>query len=177
MGTSLSKGLRLEPRQYSDFSVQTDQVTLRRPEMGKNMRLTVNGKEHEIGRIASVFPISSAMAAVAFFDTEGEEIGVMKQADSLDKESRRVLREELDKAYFMPSIEAIISTEENLAVKTWTVKTDKGARVFEVRDPRRNVRKIGGSRMLVKDVDGNRYEIRNWRALDRGSIAHLMPDM
>jgi hypothetical protein len=166
--------LTLQQKQYDDFSVKRDQVTLRRPENSKHMTLTVNGHTHTISRIASAFPLSSAMKDIAFFDEEGEEIGMMREGISLDEESKRILREELEKSYFMPGIESIESMEENLGVASWTVQTDKGERTFEVRDPRRNVRKIGNGRVIVKDVDGNRYEIPNWYRLDRKSLALLM---
>jgi hypothetical protein len=164
----------LQPKQYTDFCVGTDQVKLRRPEAGKNLQLTINDRRYEIGRLASAFPLSWPLETVVFFDAEGEEIGVMKQVGALDQDSQRVLLEELDKAYFMPRIEAIVNLQENLGVERWLVLTDKGERTFEVRSPRRNVRSIGNSRVIIKDVDGNRYEVRNWRRLDRGSIAFLM---
>jgi hypothetical protein len=172
--TATRSGLQLKPKEYKDCSVETDEVTVRRPETGKNVVLEVNGTRHEIGRIASAFPISSALEAVAFFDTNGEEIGIMKHAYALDEESRNILREELEKAYFMPRIQRIISTRESLGVEEWVVVTDKGERSFEVRDARRNVRKISETRVIIKDVDGNRYEIPHWQELDRNSLAQLM---
>ena len=164
----------MQPKQYTDCTVDTDQVTLRRPEEGKNVILTINGRHHEIGRIASAFPLSAAVEAVVFFDVVGEEIGVMKHVDALDAHSRRLLQLEMEQAYFMPRIEALLALEEALSVETWTVATDKGERSFEVRDPRNNVRTMGKSRVIIKDVDGNRYEVPNWRALDRHSIGLLL---
>lgn len=177
MAATFSSALLPQLKHYDDFSVDRDQVRLRRPAPGKNIELTVNGRRHEIGRIANPFPLSSGLDTVVFFDTNGEEIGAMKQARELDEGSRSLLREELEKAYFMPRIEAVVDTEEKLGVETWTVETDKGRRVFEVRDPRRNVRSMGQHRVIIKDVDGNRYEIPNWRTLDRASITFLMPHL
>lgn len=165
MATTLHGSLSLRAREYSDFSVDTDEVTLRRPEDGKNVELTVNGRRYEIGRIGSVFPLTHALGAVAFFDKDGEEIGVMKHLDSLDDDSRGLLMEELEKAYFMPRVKSIDNVTETLGVESWTVTTDKGERTFDVRDPRRGVRKMAEGRVIIKDVDGNRYEIRNYTEL------------
>ena len=161
-------------RQYRDFCGATDDVTLRRPGNGNEPELTVNGERHKLGRIASAFPLSSSKETIVFFDREGEEIVVMKQAEALDSESSRVLEEELEKAYFMPRVEAILQLEESLGVETWTVQTDKGKRTFEVRSPRHNVRKLGKGQVVIKDVDSNRYEVPNWRRLDRKSLFLLM---
>ena len=73
----------------------------------------------------------------------------------------------------MPCINAILSIDEVLGVESWTVVTNKGERGFEVRDPRNNVRAIGKGRVIINDVDGNRYEIRDWRRLDRKSVSLL----
>ncbi|MBS3763136.1 MAG: DUF1854 domain-containing protein [Planctomycetes bacterium] len=174
MATTLAGSLMLQQKEYEDFCPRTDRVTLRRPDEGKNILLKINDETHEIGRIASAFPLSSAMENVAFFTTEGEEIGVMKKVERLDPESFRILREELEKAYFMPAILAVEDINEHLGVEEWEVRTDKGQRTFQVRDPRRNVRKIGENRILIKDVDGNRYEAKDWKRMDRTSFSYMM---
>jgi len=174
MATTLHGSLSLRAREYADFSVDTDEVTLRRPEDGKNVELTVNGRRYEIGRIGSVFPLTHALGAVAFFDKDGEEIGVMKHLDSLDDDSRGLLMEELEKAYFMPRVKSIDNVTESLGIESWTVTTDKGERTFDVRDPQRGVRKMAEGRVIIKDVDGNRYEVTDWYQLDRKSMTILM---
>ncbi len=158
---------------YRTFSGGVDEVILRRPQEGKSVELTVNGDHYDVGRIASAFPVSSAADPVVFFDNRGEEIGIMNRVRALDAESRHLLEEELEKAYFMPQIRRVLSIQESLGIQTWQVHTNKGRRTFDVRSPRQNVRKISNSRVLVKDVDGNRYEIRNMRRLDRRSC-HLV---
>ncbi len=98
----------------------------------------------------------------------------MKAGPGLDAESKEALQEELDKAYFMPHIRAILAMDEYLGIETWKVMTNKGEREFQVRDPRNSVRHLPHDRVLIKDVDGNRYEVRRWRELDRRSIYLLM---
>jgi len=160
-------------RQYMDVNVGTDKVTLRRPEHGQYVVLTVNGKAYEVGHIASAFPLSAPLDLIVFFDRAGQEIALMKNARSLDDESRRVLKKELEKGYFMPRIDSINNVEETLGVATWTVTTNKGRRTFDVRDPRTTIRTMGEGRVIIKDVDGNRYEIRDWYRLDRKSMSFL----
>ena len=161
-------------KQYHDFCPEADEVTLRRPQEGKNLELTVNGRPYEVRRVASAFPLSAVLDTVAFFDQKGEEIGCMRNGDALDAESKHLLKGEMEKAYFMPRIRAILSMEESLGIETWKVVTDKGDRQFEVDRPRHNVRHLPRGRVMIKDVDGNRYEVPSWRKLDRRSVSLLM---
>lgn len=112
-----------------------------------------------LGHILSVFPISNRDSFVSLRDLNGDEIGVIERVHDLDGTSRHIVHEELNRSYFLPQIEEIFSVTDDLNVITWSVFTDKGPRTFEVRDPRKNVRSVGGGRYIVKDVDGNRYDI------------------
>ena len=47
----------------------------------------------------------------------------------------------------------------------WEVETDRGYRVFDIRD-REDLRLIGGTRVLLQDADGNRFEIEDIGELD-----------
>jgi len=171
MSNSLAYKNMFQAKEYRDFSVADDDVTLRRPEEGKKVELAVNGQRYEVGRMASAFPLSSSLEAVVFYDTDGEEIGLLKQVGQLDSDSQSILTVELEKSYFMPCINAVLSREEKLGVETWKVVTNKGERSFEVRDPRNSVRAIGRGRVIIHDVDSNRYDIRDWQKLDRKSVS------
>lgn len=166
--------LRIEEKQYRDVDGVKDKVKLRRGEKEQRIWLKINDEEYEVGRLASAFPLSASLKRIVFFNTKGEEIGCLKNAHKLDDHSKKVLWEEFDKSYFMPKIESIEEITDHLGLELWRVTTNKGERTFEVRRPRKNVRIISPKRMIVKDVDGNRYEITDWRMLDKSSLALLM---
>lgn len=113
-----------------------------------------------LGHILSIYPISNRGRFVSLRDTEGNEIGIVDEASAIDGASRKILREELERSHFLPVITEVMTIVDKLSVLTWSVTTDRGPRSFEVRRPRRNVRSVGGGRYIVKDVDGNRYDIR-----------------
>jgi len=110
-------------------------------------------------------PITDPGRMVSIRDENGDEIGILDDVQRLDPASQTIVREELERAYFMPRIIDILDIQEDLGVETWTVETDKGTRLFQVRNPRQNVRRITRRRLIIKDVDGNRYEIRNYTEL------------
>ena len=114
-----------------------------------------------------VFPLSSPERFVALADREGDEIGVISDTTTLDEESRRALAAELERDYFCAHITRVVSmTAGHRHVQEWEVETDRGARTFEIRSHRRDIRDLGSGRVLIRDADGNRFEIPNYRDLD-----------
>ena len=95
-------------------------------------------------------------------DEEGTEIGLLDDVRGLDPDSQRIIRDELERSYFMPRITDVLDVREELNVVIWEVETNRGPRKFEVRHVRQNIRRMGRRRLVIKDVDGNRYEIRDW---------------
>jgi len=124
--------------------------------------------EHVDVRPARVFPISGSADYVSFLDRDDKEVLLLKHPSDLDPESRRVLEEEMGRAYFVPKITYVYEIEDSHGAARWEVETDRGYRVFDVRD-REDVRVIGGRRVLLQDADGNRFEIDDLRELDAHS--------
>ena len=124
-----------------------------------------DGMEYSKVRAVKTFPLSAAMHFIALKDEEGKEIGIIEDLGELDSESREALKIELEKSYFMPDIIRINDIDDDFGVPKWDVETDKGHRTFELRT-RRDARMMGRGRVLIKDIDGNRYEITDYRKLD-----------
>ena len=146
-----------------DYLLDGSQVRFSRKD-GDSAFMTTGGREYEVGAIVMAFPISKRARFVAVRDNQGEELGIIRDVGSLDPHSWRIVSEEVERSYFMPLILEVLDVTEKLAVGTWKVETDRGSRTFQVRRPRQNLRKIG-RRIIIRDVDGNRYEIRDWRKL------------
>lgn len=132
--------------------------------------LRQSGQEGQmVDRAVPAFPVTKPHAFVILLDEQGEEIGVIRTIRKLDDRSRRTLEEEIERSYFMPEIQQIRDVKEGLGIETWEVVTSKGERTFEVRSSRRDVRPVGRRRLLIKDVDGNRFDIPDWARLDSSS--------
>lgn len=144
-----------------DFVIRAAHAAVTRNEAGRVI-VTVNGRSHRIGQVAGAFPLSNPGRMVLLRDEEGEEIGILDDAAALDPASRNIVAEELERSYFMPAIQDVLALRLDLGVETWEVETDKGRRAFMVRNPRVNVRHVGRRRLVIRDVDGNRYEVRDW---------------
>jgi len=105
-----------------------------------------------------------------------KEIGVIRDMRELDKKSRKILDSELEMSYFTPKITLINKIKSDFGSYKWTVETDKGPRTFEVRY-REDVRMIPPHRVIIRDVDGNRYEITDYSRLDSSSRTMLEKHM
>ena len=119
--------------------------------------------------LVRAFPQSSPDHYWGLLDGAGKDIGVIADPSALDPASRSAAEEELQKRYFIPRIESVVRTKEDYGSIVWTVKTDKGDRIFTVRNLKDSIIELGGSRVLLVDVDGNRYEIPDITRLDAKS--------
>jgi len=127
--------------------------------------LTYRGRSWAVGSVAMAFPLSGRNRMVVVRDEQGAEIGILDDISGLDAASRRIVKEELERSYFLPRIVDVQEVTEELGVITWRVVTDRGPRTFQVRNVRQNMRRIGRGRVIIRDVDGNRYEVPDWTAL------------
>lgn len=145
--------------------VDPGRVRIRRDEFHR-LCVQVDGEtEHVDVKPARVFPISGAADCISFLDRDDKEVLLLKGTSELDPESRQVLEEELGRTYFVPKITYIYEIEDSHGAARWEVETDRGYRVFDVRD-REDVRVIKGRRVLLQDADGNRFEIEDLTLLD-----------
>jgi len=122
------------------------------------------------------FPVSETNKYIALVNDEGDEIGIVEDVRKLSPQSRDVLTEELQKRYFMPKITKINSLDGQFGVTTWNVETSQGDVEFGIRT-RYDIVTLESGRVLLKDADGNKYEIENYNKLDPKSIALLQTQM
>jgi hypothetical protein len=126
------------------------------------------GAEHVDVKPMPVFPVSEAADYVSFLDNKDKEVLLLRDPHGLDPDSRKVLEEELGRTYFVPKIIRVHEIEDAHGAARWEVETDRGYRVFDVRD-REDVRVIRRTRVLLQDADGNRFEIDDINELDERS--------
>lgn len=124
------------------------------------------GGEHRTVSAVRAFPLSAESEFIVLRDENGDEVGTVRKLAELDPASRSVLSAELEKAYFRPQILQVYEIEENFHIPKFDVETDRGPRVFEIRSQQRDIRVMSNGRVLIRDADGNLYEIPDYRQLD-----------
>lgn len=114
---------------------------------------------------AKLFALSEPDGFIAFCDSEGEELGVLRDAGGLDPASQAKLAEYLERKYFIPVIKKVLRIEEYFIDQTWTVVTDRGSRTFTIQG-RDSVRFLSDRGMLLMDMNDNRYLLEDRQLLD-----------
>lgn len=124
-----------------------------------------------------LFPKSGGDKYLVLLDEEGEQKAVIRDAANLMDESRKVVLNALDEYYLIPKITRFISMTEKFKVWMWTAETDHGIIKFEIRNHIASVKPLYDGRVLIKDANDNRYEIEDYRKLDKRSRIMLEPKL
>lgn len=160
----------LEIRWLDECGIQVE-----RSEDGQ-LWLLCDGQRVKIGKLVRLFPLTDRSHYISVLDTDGNEIGIIKDIQNIESNSRKIIWDELERIYFMPKITRVrrIRHERESGKTVWEVETDVGRR--ELRIPSSdNIYKARYPRIFIVDEDGQRYEIPNCDALDSRSrrlLAH-----
>jgi hypothetical protein len=134
------------------------------------LRLTIEGERSYIRvKAYRAFPISNPDYYIGFCDDANKEIGVLKDPKQLDADSNRLLARALRRRYLAARILNVHTASERYGVSNWHVETDRGAREFFVTDHTESIRHLGNGRLSIQDVDGNRFDVPDYRDLDSES--------
>lgn len=119
------------------------------------------------------FPFEHPWSYISVLDTESVEIGIISNIEHFGKETEILLKNEIERKYFAPKIEKIISVKERYGYSYWKVITDAGELSFALHDTYRSLLKVNQTRIFITDIDGNRFEIPNIENLDRKSFKNI----
>lgn len=140
-------------------------ITIKKNNFGELVLIIEQDKEYEKVQIIRSFPYTGKDEFILLNDKDGKEIGIIEDISGLDDESRKVLEEELKKKYFIPRIKKVYDIQMDYRSPVWHVRTDKGVMVFKMRR-RKDAKYIKRNHLVVKDGDGNKYEIPDVSKLD-----------
>ena len=91
----------------------------------------------------------------------GEELSVIEDLAALSPEQRELVERDLDLNYFLPQIKEIISIKDEYGYAYFHVVTDKGPVRFAINMGGTNVTKLSETRLLITDINENRFEVRD----------------
>jgi hypothetical protein len=158
--------------------VLLDPRTLRFLKHGATLRLTVEADRSYVRvAILRAFPLSEPRRFLSVRDGAQKEVGLIVDLTELSAEGQALVQEDLDRRYLIPAVTRIVSAKERFGTVDWTIETDRGVCRFTTRNLRENVQRPAPGRIILNDVDGNRYDIRHLDALDRTSQDFLFRHM
>ena len=125
-------------------------------------------EEPRLVKPVRALPLTDPDDWIGLMDEKGKPVHMVRSLKELDPDSRALLEHELEQLYFLPKIQCIRQVTEEYGVLRLDVDTDRGPRAFEIRS-REHIRFLPEGRVLLRDLDGNRYEIPHLGELDAHS--------
>jgi len=123
-------------------------------------------------RVARCFPWSLPESLISLRDKDGKELVLLETLEGLSDEARELIEKELRDKVFAPQIRRILSFRERFGITTVKAETDRGEVTFQLRH-REDIRALSSTRCILKDVDGNVYEVPDITTLDPASQRQL----
>lgn len=141
-------------------------------EIAPDDTLRVSIKGDRCGRNVQVlraFPLSAPDQNIVLRDGAGKELGVIERLSDVDEPRRALLQQALNRHYFLPRILKINALKERYGAATWDVETDRGPIVINTTHLIDALTELDNGLYILRDSEGNRYEIRDVEEMDEPS--------
>jgi hypothetical protein len=131
------------------------------------MVLSVGEHSYVNIRLVRCFPITEENKYIAVIGSDGAEIGLIEDVDQCRPEVASLLKKALQDAYLVPQITRVNNITARGYLPVWDVETDRGHHILELNTRRESF--MIGKKVVIRDADGNRYEIADYTKLDKRS--------
>ncbi|MCW5940149.1 MAG: DUF1854 domain-containing protein [Fimbriimonadaceae bacterium] len=123
------------------------------------LRLTLEERSYTQVVPAWAAPLSHPGRFLSLLDGKGKEILMIDDPATLSPDQRQMLEEELHRRYLTSTVTRILSVRSEFGTGYWSVETDRGPRDFVTQSLQENANWLAPERLLLTDVDGNRYDV------------------
>lgn len=124
-------------------------------------------------------PIGQPMDYISVADHENKEIGMIRSVSELIEEQRSIVTAELENRYYCPSVFEVKSVKDKLGYVYFELAIGREDHQYDktctVKDVSKNIRMLNDDRLIIFDVDGNRYIVNSLAKLDKKSLSRLGP--
>lgn len=127
-----------------------------------------DGTRHAPVTALRAYPVSAPDEGVALMDAEGHELLWLPYMGALDAPLRDKLMQALNEREFLPEILQLTQVSSFATPSTWTVLTDRGETQFLLKGEE-DIRRLTGKVLLINDIHGVQYMIRDLAAMDKHS--------
>ena len=119
------------------------------------------------------FPFDHPWSYISVLSTENMELAFLQSIDLFDGEQKEMIVRELERKYYTPSIQKILSVKDRFGFSYWDVETESGRVTFTLQDTFKSISRAGENKLFFSDVDGNRFMIEDIERLDRKSYKKI----
>jgi hypothetical protein len=120
-------------------------------------------------KIVRAAPLTQPDDYICMLDAKDEVICMVDRMVELTAENQEIVISELKQRYLTAQVERVDSIRNEFGVSYWQVQTDRGSREFVAKNVAENAQWIDEGRMMILDVDGNRFEFASIPSLDKKS--------
>lgn len=155
--------------------INKENATFQRTE-GGFVSLEYEGKRYDRVGVYRTFPFTDPdhYISIREADEKAREIGVILDVwEDLSKEEAQMLKEQMDLRYFTPVIQKIIDIKEEYGYAYFHIITEFGECKFTIQMSGGSVVSLSEERILITDLDGNRYEIPDISKLSAAELKKL----
>ena len=120
------------------------------------------------------FPFELLWKYISVLGDDGKEKGVIYDINDFSEEITALIKTELERKYYSPTVKSIDSLKERYGFSYWRVTLSDGRSLnFTMQDTFRNIVHTGDDSLLLLDVDGNRYAVKSVSGLYRKSYRKI----
>lgn len=138
-------------------------------------------KEKEYPRVSfrRALPVGQPSAYISVADVENKEVGILRDIAELNDAQLRIVHAELDRRYYCPLVLEVKSVKDKLGYVYLELRIQGEGKSFDrncaIKDVNKNIRMLDDNRLILFDVDGNRYLVPSLSGLDKKSLKQLEP--
>lgn len=124
-------------------------------------------KEYTRVGVYLTFPLTNPEEFISIreADEKAKEIGMIENLSQLEPDQQEMIREQIKLRYFIPVIIKVMDVKDEYGYAYWHVQTNFGVCRFTTRMSGDAAVSLSDSRLMVTDIDGNRYEIPDFYKL------------
>ena len=144
------------------------------------LALRIGGEDHPRVQLRRALPLSEPDRYICVADMEGKEVAVLEDIAAFDEAAQELLQAELGIRYFYPEVKQVKSVKEKMGAYYFSLLVDNAGgenheKTIAVKDISKNLKQLGGGRIILTDVDGNRFLIPDVYKIQKKSLRMLEP--
>ena len=134
---------------------------------GGFVRLQIEGECYDRIQVVRMFPFmeKEKFISIRTIEESSREIGIIEDLKQVNKAAAAMLTEQMNLRYFTPVITRIRRIKEEYGFSYWEVMTDHGECRFTVQMGGSAIVYLTDTRVLISDIDENRFEIPDVNSL------------
>jgi len=152
----------------SQRSARLSEGLLEKTASGRYRFTTREGVTYDGVVAVRAFPVSRPERGFSLMSADGQELVWLDRLEDLDAEAREIVSAALEEREFMPEIRQLVSVSGFVTPCTWHVESNRGSTRFVLKGEE-DIRRLGGTALLITDSDGIHYLLRDVSSLDRHS--------